>query len=122
MVRGLDLDYRQVRNMLREAEFVVAHFAAFDRNLVGRLIPSSSKTLWLCSRDGIDWPARGFSARSLEELAAVHGIVNPDSHRAGGDVATLLALLSWRPSRWNRPYLYELLRNAGVIQPRQRKT
>ena len=121
-VRGLELDYRRVREMLREAEFVVAHSAAFDRSFVGRLIPSSRKKTWLCSRDGIDWTAKGLTVRSLEELAAAHDIENPDAHRAGGDVATLLALLSYRPSRRRRPYLYELLRNAGVIRPERRKT
>ena len=76
-VRGLELDYRRVREMLREAEFVVAHSAAFDRSFVGRLIPSSRKKTWLCSRDGIDWTAKGFTVRSLEELAAAHDIENP---------------------------------------------
>lgn len=119
-VRGLDLDLRRVREMLRQAEFLVAHCAAFDRSFVGRLIPLSRKKTWLCSRDGIDWPAKGFTARSLEALAAAHDIENPAAHRAGGDVATLLALLSCRPLRRRRPYLYELLRNAGVIRPQSR--
>lgn len=121
-VRGLELDYRRVRTMLREAEFVVAHYAAFDRSFVERLIPSSRKKTWLCSRDGIDWHAKGFTVRSLDELAGAHDIENPDAHRARGDVTTLLALLSSRLSRRQRPYLYELLRNAGFIRPQRRKT
>jgi len=121
-VRGLELDYRRVREMLRKAEFVVSHCVAFDRSFVGRLIPSSRKKTWLCSRDGIDWPAKGIAVRSLEALAAAHDIENPDAHRAGGDVATLLALLSCCPSRRKRPYFYELLRNAGIIRPQRRKT
>ena len=117
-VKGLELDYRRVRKMLREAEFVVAHCAAFDRSFLGCLIPSSRKKTWLCSRDGIDWRAKGFTGRSLEELAAEHAIANPRAHRASGDVATLLALPSHRP-RYGKPYLFELLRDAAMIRPRQ---
>lgn len=121
MVRGLELNYRRVREMLRGAEFVIGHCAAFDRSFVERLIPSLRKKTWLCSRDGIDWAAKGFPVRSLEELAAAHDIKNPRAHRAASDVATLLKLLSHRQRR-RRPYLYELLRNAGIIRLQLRKT
>jgi DNA polymerase-3 subunit epsilon len=114
MVRGLRLDYRRIRAMLRQAEFVVAHCAAFDRSFVERLMPSSRRAKWLCSRDGIDWRAKGFETRSLEDLALSHDIENPLPHRANGDVATLLALLSYRP-RYRKPYLQELLRNADLL-------
>src|SRR5437899_4603077 len=40
-LRGSRLDYRRIRGMLRQAEFVVAHCAAFDRGFVERLMPSS---------------------------------------------------------------------------------
>jgi len=120
MVRGLELDFRRIRAMLRQADFIVAHCAVFDRSFVGRLIPSSRKKLWLCSRGGIDWFAKGFEGRSLEDLATAHSIKNLRAHRAGGDVATLLALLSHRSRR--RTYLHELLSNAGLIRPQRRKT
>ena len=119
MVRGLELDYCRIRKMLREAEFVVAHYAAFDRSFIERAIPSSGKKTWLCSRDGIDWMAKGLAVRSLDELAAAHHIENLHAHRAAGDVATLLALLSQQRGR-RRPYLYELLRNAGIVRPTRR--
>lgn len=116
MLRGLDLDHRRVREMLREVDFIVAHCAAFDRSFVCRLIPSLRKKTWLCSRDGIDWRAKGYTDRSLGELATAHKIENPRAHRASGDVAALLALLSFRP-RNRRSYLFELLRNAGLLLP-----
>jgi len=119
MVRGLRLDYRRLRTMLRQAEFVIAHCASFDRGFVERLMPSFRSAIWLCSRDGVEWRAHGLESCSLEDLAGAHGIKNARPHRAGGDVATLLALLSCRPPR-RKPYLYELLRNAGVIGSRGR--
>jgi len=113
MVRGRRLDYRRIRTMLRQAEFVVAHYACFDRGFVERLMPTFRQSAWLCSRDGVDWRRKGFESRSLEDLADAHGIKNPQPHRAAGDAATLLALLAYRPRR-RKPYLYELLRNAGL--------
>jgi DNA polymerase-3 subunit epsilon len=68
MVRGLRLDYRRIRTILQEADFVVAHNAAFDRSFVERLMPSSHDSSWLCSLNGIDWEARGFTSRCLEDL------------------------------------------------------
>jgi len=118
LVRGLRLNYPRIRAMLRKAEFVVTHCAAFDRSFVERLMPSSCGTAWVCSRDDIDWWAKGFESCSLEDLAFAHGIQNLQPHRASGDVATLLALLSYRPQH-RRPYLYELLRNTGLITTRR---
>ena len=118
MVRGHPLDYRRIRAMLRQADFVVAHYVEFDRSFVERLMPSSREMTWLCSRDDIDWWAKGFESRSLEDLAFGHDIENLGPHRASGDVATLLALLSYRPRR-RKPYLYELLRNAGLLTTRR---
>jgi DNA polymerase-3 subunit epsilon len=115
MVRGLKLDYRRIRTILREADFVVAHNATFDRGFVERLMPSSHNSSWLCSLNGIDWEARGFTSRRLEDLAAAHEIENPRAHRASGDASTLLALLSHRP-RYSKPYLHELLRTAGILR------
>jgi DNA polymerase-3 subunit epsilon len=60
LVRGLRFDYRRIRAMLRKADFVVAHCAAFDRGFVERLMPSFSDTTWLCSRDDIDWWTKRF--------------------------------------------------------------
>ena len=118
LVRDLRLDYRRIRAMLRQADFVVAHYAAFDRSFVERLMASSRDTTWLCSRDGIDWWAKGFESRSLDDLAFAHDLENLRPHRASGDVATLLALLSYRPRR-HKPYLHELLRNAGLLTTRR---
>ena len=109
MVRGRDLDYGRIGMLFEQAEFIVAHNARFDRGFVEPLIPSSRKALWRCSCLEINWRAKGFRSRSLGALASSHRIGNPQSHRAAGDIETLLALLSHRPSG-SQSYLYELLR------------
>jgi hypothetical protein len=66
------------------------------------------------SRESIDWHAKGFQGRSLEELTAAHEIDNLMPRRASSDVATLLTLLSYRAPR-RKPYLQELLRNTCFL-------
>jgi DNA polymerase-3 subunit epsilon len=114
LTRGHRLDYRRIRDLRRRADFVVAHYLAFDRAFVELLMPSFRKATWLCSRDEIDWQKKGFADRSLEHLATMHQIRNPTPHRAAGDAATLLALLSCRSRSRGRTYLHELIRGAGV--------
>lgn len=114
-VQGLRLDYRQIRAMLRQADFVVSHNADFDRGFVQRLMPSARTKIWLCSMRGIDWRAKGLTSRCLDDLARAHKIKNVRPHRADGDTDTLLALLSHR-RRFCRTRLYELLRNARLTR------
>jgi DNA polymerase-3 subunit epsilon len=112
-VRGKRLDYRKIRRMAAEADFVVAHNANFDRQFVERLMPSFSRRTWMCSLYGIDWLKRGFPDRSLVGLARAHGIRNTNPHRALGDAKALLALLSSK-SRGRRSRLFQLLCSADL--------
>lgn len=114
-VRGRRLDYRKIRLMAAQADFVVAHNARFDREFVERLMPSFRRQTWLCSLYGIDWHAKGFTDRSLEELARAHDVKISRAHRAHADVETLLALLSYK-SRGRRSHLFQLLRDAGLVR------
>jgi len=114
MVGGRRLNTRKIRKMLATSDFCISHNANFDRGFVERLLPALYGKTWLCSMRGIDWRGKGYSSRSLADLAAAHQIVNPASHRAEGDARTLLALLSYR-RKYTRTRLYELLRNVGLI-------
>ena len=112
-VRGRQLDYRKIRQIAAQADFVVAHNAKFDREFVERLMPSFRRQTWLCSLYGIDWHAKGFTNRSLEEIAKAHDIKIARAHRAHADVETLLAILSHK-SRGRRSRLFQLLRDADL--------
>jgi DNA polymerase-3 subunit epsilon len=114
VVRGRRLDYRKIRVMAAQADFVVAHNARFDREFVEHLMPSFRRQTWLCSLYGIDWHAKGFTDCSLGPLAKAHGIEISRVHRALGDVNALLALLSSK-SRGRRSRLFQLLRNADLV-------
>jgi DNA polymerase III subunit epsilon len=114
-VRGRQLDYRKIRLLAAQADFVVAHNARFDREFVERLMPSFRRQTWLCSLYGIDWHAKGFTERSLAELANAHDIKIAREHRAHADVETLLAILSHK-SRGRRSRLFQLLRGADLAR------
>src|SRR5689334_3284939 len=113
-VRGRRLDYRKIRLISAQADFIVAHNARFDREFVERLMPSFRRQTWLCSLYGINWHAKGFADRSLEGLAKAHEIKLSHAHRAHSDIGTLLALLSSK-SRGRRSRLFQLLRNTGLV-------
>jgi DNA polymerase-3 subunit epsilon len=104
MVQGLKLNYPRVRAMLREADFLVAHNAEFDRGFVERLAPSLRNRTWFCSLNGIDWEARGFASRRLEDLAAAHRIENPNHDAANRTTAGFptnpLQIYSSTPNQW----------------------
>lgn len=53
MMRGHHLDYRIIRAIFQEADFLVAHNAEFDRRFVERLMPSARNRKWLCSMKGV---------------------------------------------------------------------
>lgn len=113
-VRGCRLDCARIRALMRQADFVVAHNAEFDRRFLERALPFFRRATWLCSCREIDWRAKGFESRRLGDLAARHGIEQPNPHRAGSDAEVLLRLLGCRRGR-GRTHLYELLRNAGLM-------
>ena len=76
-VRGKRLKDRVVRGILRKADFLIAHNAAFDRRFVEALYPETQRIRWYCSMNGIRWKKKGFA---FEGIAATDG---PSRHRNG---------------------------------------
>lgn len=93
-VAGCRITDEQVSDFMRGAELVIAHNAAFDRQMVERTFPGAGfdQIPWHCSFAQVDWFSRGKNGRSLEVLALSEGYVY-GSHRADADViATALVL------------------------------
>lgn len=78
--------------LLRSADLVVAHSAAFDRKFVERRLPHAAGLAWACSCTEIDWAGAGFDGRALGWLVAQSGYFFT-GHRAGADVDAVIALL-----------------------------
>ncbi len=108
-VRGKRLKDRMVRRILRKADFLIAHNAAFDRRFVEKLYPETQRFRWYCSMNGIRWKKKGFASKGLQQLMANHGIETERGHRALDDVMGALDLLAQQDEQTGRPYLSELL-------------
>lgn len=109
-IAGKVIDDAAAIRLLRSADFVCAHNAAFDRGHVERRLPAAAGLNWACSCNDIDWRASGFDGRSLGWLLAQVGYFH-GAHRAGDDVDAVIALLQKRlPPGWTA--LAEMLERA----------
>ncbi len=109
-IAGKVIDDAAAIRLLRSADFVCAHNAAFDRGHVERRLPAAAGLSWACSCNDIDWRASGFDGRSLGWLLAQVGYFH-GAHRAGDDVDAVIALLQQRlPAGWTA--LAEMLERA----------
>lgn len=90
---GRVIDETKALDLLRSAEFVVAHNAGFDRKVLESRLPEAKGLAWACSCAEVDWRGAGFDGgRSLGWLLSQIGYFH-GAHRAGDDVDALIALL-----------------------------
>jgi DNA polymerase III subunit epsilon len=111
-VRGKQIDWQRVRELIEGVDIVIAHNAAFDRAFIDPRIGGPRK-IWGCSHELVDWAGHGYTTSKLEILNLFHGFF-VNSHRAMGDVDALLHLLTFHPEGGDRPYLAELIDRARV--------
>lgn len=90
---GQTIDDQLAIEILKTAEIVVAHNAAFDRPFVDQRLPAVSDLRWACSMNEVDWRELGFDGRALSHLLAQCGWFY-QGHRADADVLALLYLLA----------------------------
>lgn len=79
------------------ADAYLAHNAAFDRGMLQAAAQREGIILtdlpWICSDRDIPYPKSIFT-RKLTHLAAEHGFINANAHRAIFDVMTMLKIVS----------------------------
>jgi DNA polymerase-3 subunit epsilon len=109
---GKTIDTRLAYNLLKSADVVIAHNAAFDRKFVEGRFPDAAGGAWACSCKEIDWAGRGFDGRALGWLLGQHGFFH-DRHRALGDVDAVIALLR-HSNPEGRTALAELIATAAT--------
>lgn len=73
------------------ADYVVAHNAEFDREMLERS-PIDIRSQWLCTCHDFTWPKQTKSGGNLVSLALAHGIGVSSAHRALTDCQLLAAL------------------------------
>lgn len=106
-VRGHALDDARVKRLLSSAMFLIAHNMKFDRGFIERLYPEARRMKWLCSMDGVNWKAKGFPSKGLQQLLERHGLVAEAAHRALDDAKNTLRLLA--QPQGGKTYLSELV-------------
>lgn len=90
---GQEIDEDAAERLLKSADLVIAHNAAFDRKFLERRLPGAAGQAWACSCHEVDWAAAGFDGKALGWLTAQAGFFF-DAHRATHDVDAVIALLS----------------------------
>lgn len=92
MLVGRRIDERAFMGIIRRAQVIVAHNAAYDARLIERRFPDVAGMPWACSVREIDWLRLGYDGGKLGHLVMQSGWFC-DGHRAGNDVAALFHLL-----------------------------
>lgn len=110
MVAGQKIDPDVVHAFAADANVIIAHNAAFDRNFAERSWPIFEDKPWACSMTQLDWRQHGFMGLKLVYLLAGVGQFY-EGHRALDDCCATLEILSHRLTA-GRPALATLLARA----------
>ena len=107
-VKGINIDWNEVKEMLDKCQLLIAHNAKFDRKFIEKYI--KTENVWSCSQNDINWKNRGFFKNSLELLCIWHGF-HYGAHRAMNDVNATIHLITNPNYKEDLP-ITELINNA----------
>lgn len=93
MVADQHLDNDEINLWLGKADLIIAHNAAFDRQMLERRLPIAGQASWACTFNDIDWQDEGISSLKLDYIAYKLGFFF-DGHRAVNDAQATLHLLT----------------------------
>ena len=93
MVEGKSIVPENVDAFVEGADLILAHNAAYDRQMVERVWPVFIKKCWACTMSEIDWKEEGFESMKLGLLIMQLGFFH-DGHRATVDCHAAIELLA----------------------------
>jgi len=93
MLKGQRLDDDTANAWLEKADLIIAHNAAFDRQMLERRLPVVSKANWACTFNDIAWMDEDISSLKLDYIAYKLGFFF-DGHRAVNDAQATLHILT----------------------------
>jgi len=111
MVKGQHLNDADISKWLEKADLVIAHNAAFDRQMLERRLPVAEGCNWACTFNDISWTDEDISSLKLDYIAYKMGYFF-DGHRAVNDAQATLHLLSKALPKSGKLAMAELLNNA----------
>ncbi|MDT8376409.1 MAG: 3'-5' exonuclease [Mariprofundaceae bacterium] len=111
MLKGEKLDSDEIMAWFEKADIVIAHNAAFDRQMIERRLPATGKSSWGCTLNDINWQSENILSRKLDYIACMLGFFF-DGHRAVNDAQATLHLLTRTLPESGRPVMSELLLRA----------
>lgn len=100
---GKQFDEGRVRQMLAQADFLIAHNAEFDCRMIAQVLPEVASKPWRCSYRQIWWtdhiPVKN---RKLDTICRHLGIDRPNPHNALDDCRALASALFTRTGKTAR--------------------
>jgi DNA polymerase III subunit epsilon len=115
-LEGAMFDEQGLEGLMDSADYIFAHNAAFDRNMVEALLGERDDN-WVCTLNSVDWKGLGAHSSKQIDLAAYHGFFY-DAHRADADVEALLHLISFHNDTLDCTYLSAMVAYSEVPRVR----
>jgi len=111
MLKGKNLDDNEVIDWFKKASLVIAHNAAYDRQMIERRLPATSDSNWGCTFNDIGWQDENILNRKLDYIGYQLGFFF-DGHRAVNDVQATLHILTRTLPETGKLAMAELLLRA----------
>lgn len=111
MLKDQSLDDNEVNEWLAKADLIIAHNAAFDRQMLERRFPVTASANWACTMQEIDWSDEDINSLKLDYIAYKLGFFF-EGHRALNDAEATLHLLTKPLSVSKTPAMKALLDRA----------
>ncbi|WP_038249876.1 3'-5' exonuclease [Ghiorsea bivora] len=113
MLIGQSLDETKIVHWLNKSSLIIAHNAAFDRQMLERRLPQISDSNWACTLNDIHWQDENITSLKLDYIAYKLGYFF-EGHRAVNDAEATLHLLSKTLPNSGKLAMSELLNHARV--------
>jgi len=111
MLASQSLDEDEIMEWLNKSSLIIAHNAAFDRQMLERRLPQTSDTNWACTFNDIHWQDENISSLKLDYIAYRLGYFF-EGHRAVNDAQATLHLLTKKLPGTGKLAMSELLIHA----------
>jgi DNA polymerase-3 subunit epsilon len=121
MVDGKVVDEMRLEELVRAADLVISHNAAFDCPMVERRWKVFEEVPWACSLTDVDWRAEGFPSGKLEFLLLQMGWFY-EGHRALVDCVAGIFALTQDLKVSGKPAMAALLESARLERTLVRAT